>query len=159
MKVSLSSILERFENGVAALGLGLMLLLVCVEILMRNVGQSSFLWAEEVARYLMIWSVYFAAASLVSSGGHLRVELLLDKVGPKVRKWLNVFAEIWVLAFAVALTISGYQFVETSFFIGFTSADSNFPLKLAWMYLVIPVTFFLTVIHAAVRLFKLFTKN
>lgn len=159
MKTSLSSILESLENGVAAFGLALMLVLVCVEILMRNVAQASFLWAEEVARYLMIWSVYFAAASLVGSGGHLRVELLVDKVGPKLRKALNIFAEIWVLAFAVALTISGYQFVETSFFIGFTSADSNFPLKLAWMYLVIPLTFFLTVIHAGLRLIKLLTSK
>lgn len=159
MRTPLSSLLETFENGVAALGLWLMLILVCVEILMRNVGQGSFMWAEEVARYLMIWSVYFAAASLISSGGHLRVELLLDRAGPKLRKTLNVFAESWVLAFAVALTISGYQFVESSFIIGFTSADSNFPLKLAWMYLVIPLTFFLTVIHASLRLIKLLTQH
>lgn len=151
--------LDRLENGIATAGLCLMLLLVSCEIVNRNVFNTSFQWVEEVARYLMIWSVYFAAANLVSTGGHLRVELLLDRAGPRMRRVLNGLAELWVAVFGIAITISGYQFVESSFIMGFTSADSDFPLKLAWVYLVIPLTFCLTALHAALRLARTFRQR
>ncbi|MEO8930640.1 MAG: TRAP transporter small permease subunit, partial [Caldimonas sp.] len=72
--------LIRFEEAVAAIGLLLMLVQVCTEIVLRDFFNTSFLWSEEVARYLMIWSVYFGAAAAVGTNGHLRIEMLIDAV-------------------------------------------------------------------------------
>ena len=43
--------LISFEEGVAAIGLTLMLVQVCTEIVLRDFFNTSFLWSEEVARY------------------------------------------------------------------------------------------------------------
>ena len=141
--------LIRFEEAVAAIGLLLMLVQVCTEIVLRDFFNTSFLWSEEVARYLMIWSVYFGAAAAVGTNGHLRIEMLIDSVSPRVRHLLDGIAQFWVLAFSLAITYAGYSMVRDSFASGMVSADSNLPFQLAWVQLVIPLTFALSAIHAA----------
>lgn len=137
-----------FEEGVAAFGLVLMLTLVCVEIVKREVFNTSYLWAEEVARYLMVWSVYFGASAAIASQEHLRIDMLLTHVSPKVRRSLDLIANLWVLAFSLALAYAGYQYVRDSFEFGFVSADSNLTLQMGWIQLVIPITFGLSAIHS-----------
>lgn len=141
--------LITFEEGVAGLGLFLMLFQVCMEIVLRNFFNTSFLWSEEVARYLMIWSVYFGAAAAVGTNGHLRIEMLIDVVPARVRQVLDTLAQLWVLGFSLAITWAGYTLVRDSFASGIVSADSNLPLQLGWIQLVIPLTFALSAIHAA----------
>jgi len=138
-----------FEEAVAAIGLLLMLVQVCTEIVLRDFFNTSFLWSEEVARYLMIWSVYFGAAAAVGTNGHLRIEMLIDAVPPRVRHVLDGIAQFWVLAFSLAITYAGYSMVRDSFASGMVSADSNLPFQLGWVQLVIPITFALSAIHAA----------
>ncbi len=143
--------LVRFEQWVAGLGLLLMLCQVCLEIVLRNVFNTSFLWSEEVARYLMVWSVYFGAAAAVGSGSHLRIDMLIDHVRPGVRRVLDTMAQLWVLAFSVGIAYAGWTVVQESFSMGMVSADSNLPLQLGWVQLVIPLTFALSSLHAGWR--------
>lgn len=151
------SALVRFEERVAALGLFVMLFQVCLEIVLRNFFNTSFLWSEEVSRYLMIWSVYFGAAAAVGTDSHLRIDMLIDNVPAPVRRVLDTVAQLWVLAFSVALTCAGYLVVRDSFAMGMVSADSNLPIQLGWIQLVIPLTFGLSAIHAAWRTVQLVT--
>lgn len=146
---------HTFEEWVAAFGMFLMLVLVCVEITKREFFNSSFLWSEEVARYLMIWSIYFGASAAVASGSHLRIDMLIDIVPIRVRRVLDVFAHFWVCAFSLAITYAGYRYVSDSFSQGFVSADSNLSLEMGWIQLVIPVTFALSALHALRQLAKL----
>ncbi|MBU1358410.1 MAG: TRAP transporter small permease [Gammaproteobacteria bacterium] len=149
--------LIRFEETVAAIGLFVMLVQVCTEIVLRNFFNTSFLWSEEVSRYLMIWSVYFGAAAAVGTNGHLRIDMLIDNVPAPVRRVLDTLAQLWVLAFSIALTCAGYMVVRDSFAMGMVSADSNLPIQLGWIQLVIPLTFGLSAIHAAWRTWLLLT--
>ena len=137
-----------FEEAVAALAMLLMLTLVCGEILARQAFNASFMWAEEVARYLMIWSVYFGAAAAVASRQHLRIEMMVDVLPHAARRVLAVVAQLWVLAFSLAITYAGYLWVRDSFQFGMVSADSNLAVQLGWIQLVIPVTFALSAIHS-----------
>ncbi|MDO8534027.1 MAG: TRAP transporter small permease [Xanthobacteraceae bacterium] len=146
---------HTFEDWVAALGMVLMLVLVCVEITKREFFNSSFLWSEEVARYLMIWSVYFGASAAVASSSHLRIDMLINMVPRRVRRVLDIFAQVWVCAFSLAITYAGYRYVQDSFSLGFVSADSNLPLQMGWIQLVIPITFALSAFHALRQLSKL----
>lgn len=144
--------LVRFEELVSALGLFLMLFQVCLEIVLRNFFNTSFLWSEEVSRYLMIWSVYFGASAAISQGLHLRVDMVIDHVGPRVRRVLDFIAQLWVLGFSVSITVAGYLMVRDTFRIDMMSADSNLAIPLGYIQLVIPLTFGLSVVHALASL-------
>lgn len=148
LSVGHKSWLVRFEEAVSALGLFLMLFQVCLEIVLRNFFNTSFLWSEEVSRYLMIWSVYFGASAAISNGLHLRVDMVIDHVGPRVRRVLDLVAQLWVLGFSLAITVAGYLMVRDTFQINMMSADSNLAIPLGYIQLVIPLTFGLSVLHA-----------
>lgn len=147
--------LVRFEEAVSAFGLLLMLVQVCLEIVLRTFFNTSFLWSEEVSRYLMIWSVYFGASAAIANGSHLRVDMLIDHVGPRVRRVLDFVAQTWVLGFSVAITVAGYMMVRDTFGLDMMSADSNLAIPLGYIQLVIPLTFGLSVVHALASLVAL----
>lgn len=77
--------------------------------------------AGEIAGYAMAASIFLALAHTFHSGGHIRVNLLLTHVGPRLRRAL----EYWCLAllalvgglfgvFSIKLVIDSYAFGDVS---------------------------------------------
>ncbi len=77
--------------------------------------------AGEIAGYAMAASIFLALAHTFHSGGHIRVNLLLTHVGPRLRRAL----EYWCLAFlalvgglfgvfSIKLVIDSYGFGDVS---------------------------------------------
>ena len=85
----------------AALCLIMILLLILVQMLARWTGEV-FPGAPDYAGYAMAAASFLAFASALNKGSHIRVSLLLNAVGPKLRHWLNVWC------FAVATAVGWY---------------------------------------------------
>ena len=59
-------------------------------------------WAEEVDRYLFIWSVYLGALVALQRGTHIRVTFAVDAMGPAgaaLSKWLSRLVALGAFAF------------------------------------------------------------
>ena len=59
-------------------------------------------WAEEVDRYLFIWSVYLGALVALQRDTHIRVTFAIDAMGPAgaaFSKWLSRIAALGAFAF------------------------------------------------------------
>jgi TRAP-type C4-dicarboxylate transport system permease small subunit len=56
-------------------------------------------WSEEVPRVAFLWMTYIAIAVAVRRGQSLRITLLIDRLGPLARLWLEMFmhAAIFVM--------------------------------------------------------------
>lgn len=95
------SILDRvyFGSGViAALFLIAILSLIVIQMLARWTGEV-FPGAPDYAGYCMAAASFFAFAHALNRGAHIRVSMLLNAVGPKVRRLL----ETWCFAIASVL--------------------------------------------------------
>ena len=92
--------LYRFCGYLAGLCIAMMLIIIVAQVVMRWSG-ASFPGAASYAGYLMGTSTFFALAYTFNAGGHIRVELLIDRAG-RFRPVL----EVWTLA--VATAISGF---------------------------------------------------
>ncbi len=102
---SVRSILDRvyFGSGViAALFLIAILSLIVIQMLARWTGEV-FPGAPDYAGYCMAAASFFAFAHALNRGAHIRVSILLNAVGPRVRRLL----ETW--CFAVATGLGWYQ--------------------------------------------------
>ena len=141
----------RFEGIVSGLALAVMLAVVLLEIVARDLFNRSFAWSDEASRYLMIWSVYFGSVAAVRARTHLRVDLLLVRMPPALRRAADLFAELCVFAFSVALTFAGFRYVRDTFAMGFVSADSNLAIPIWIVQTVIPLTFLLSAVYAALN--------
>jgi TRAP-type C4-dicarboxylate transport system permease small subunit len=55
--------------------------------------------ASELRGYLVVASTFLGLAPTLRSGGHIRVELFASRLGPRARRWL----EVWCLAAGLVL--------------------------------------------------------
>src|SRR5262245_52716535 len=72
---------------IAALILLAMVILVTADIVLRNVSRIGFPWANEVSEYALYAIVLLTAPWLLRRGQHVRVDLVLTLVPPRVA-WL-----------------------------------------------------------------------
>ncbi|MBT4933840.1 MAG: TRAP transporter small permease subunit [Rhodospirillaceae bacterium] len=104
--ISVRSMLDRlyFGSGIlAALFLISILSLIVIQMLARWTGEV-FSGAPDYAGYCMAAASFFAFAHALNRGAHIRVSILLNAVGPKTRRVL----EIWCFSIATGL---GWYFV------------------------------------------------
>ncbi len=82
--------------------LGLMLVLVAdvfLGVWSRYVLQATFQWYDEVARLCFVWMVFLGAASAVRRGAHFRLHLLIDRLGPRLRRATDLVVGLLVVVF------------------------------------------------------------
>lgn len=88
----------------AALCLIAILLLIVVQMVARWTGEV-FPGAPDYAGYAMAAASFLAFANALNRGSHIRVSILLNAVGPKVRRVLDIWcfgigaAVIWYFVF------------------------------------------------------------
>ena len=93
------AVLARILRGVVG---ALMLGAVGVNlanIVGRYVFSRPFISAEEIMQFLSVWAVMLGAAVITREASHLRMDALHHLASPRVRRALDLFAD--VVAFAV----------------------------------------------------------
>jgi TRAP-type C4-dicarboxylate transport system permease small subunit len=86
-----------------AIALGLMVLAVCADIVLRNLGLTSLPWTIELTEYVLYGGTFLAAPRVLRSAGHVRVEILHDVVPPSVARGLDKLADLLGLGISLVL--------------------------------------------------------
>jgi len=130
--------------NVSAACVFLLFILVTIQVVLRYGFGYTSLFPEEIARYLLVWSVMLGAAEAVYTGDHLRVDFLVKFLSKKARfSWL-LFLEL--MAFSVFLILL-YTGIKSAVFLhGQESAGLQIPLS--FPYLAIPLFAILACIFA-----------
>jgi len=92
---------SRLGAYLSALSMVLIVGLISVEIVYRSVFNSSTLVADEFSGYLMVMTVMAGLAYTLESDSHIRITLLLVKLGPNAKRFMEVLAT----GLALALTL------------------------------------------------------
>jgi len=89
-------------------------------------------WAEEVIVYVAVWAVMIAASELVSRDGHVRPDLVLRLLKPRVQRWVEMFNCLVAIAFTFGMVWYGWDVVATALLLDQrSSTDLQFPM---WIY-------------------------
>lgn len=70
-----------------------------------------YIWTEEMARFLFIWTIMIGAMIGVRERGHFEVDLW-PRLGPKAEAGVRLLVSIAVLAFALVFVWSGIEFTR-----------------------------------------------
>jgi TRAP-type transport system small permease protein len=92
----------------------------------------SYIWTEELARFLFIWMVMIGAMLGVREMAHFNVDLWAD-ISPRVNAALNLLTNFFTLLFALVFVVSGFEF--TRFALNRISELAELPLwviHVAW---------------------------
>ena len=93
----------------------LMALIIVAEVVARNLFKFSFLYIEEISGYLMVCTIFLGLAITMKEGRHIRVDLIIDKLSARKKKWLNISACSLGLFFAMTFFIGSLWFVKESY--------------------------------------------
>lgn len=82
--------LDQISAYLAAVGLAVMSAIVVFEVIIRFLFAQSTLIADEIASYMLAMLSFFAMGYALRTEGHIRIDLLYERLPPVVRKWTEV---------------------------------------------------------------------
>lgn len=87
-------VLEKVEKAILAVTVGIMVIIIAYQVIMRYIFAHANSWSEELARYLFIYDVMIGAAIAIRRNSHLQIDILINLMKPKVRTILTIIATL-----------------------------------------------------------------
>ncbi len=87
---------------------------VFVQVVLRYVFATSFLWGEELSLFAFIWCVYLGAAICVWRRSHFAFDLFADRLTGRAAGLQSLIVDLCVLLVAVVMLKDGWAFSELS---------------------------------------------
>lgn len=110
-------------------------------------------WAEEVIVYIAVWAVMIVASNLVKTDGHVRPDLVLRILPPRIQRWVETFNCLVAIVFCFGMVWYGWDVVNTALLLDQrSSSDLQFPIS--YYYLALPVGGGLMLVRYCVRLIR-----
>ena len=101
---------ERVITWAARLG-GLLILavgfFVFYEVVCRHVFHSPTLWVMDYSIYLIMWAVLLGSAYTMRTHGQVLVDVVINKISPAHRRFIEFGIHIIILAFALTIAVAG----------------------------------------------------
>ncbi len=133
----LQQIDKHFEEWVMItllIGIGVVML---TQVVLRYVFVAPLSWAEEVCRYLFVWTAFLSIGYSFRSGRVLAVDALYSKFPEVVRKVVDVVGSVLTLGLFAFLFIRAIHIYGAIGRSGQVSSALEFPMK--YVYLAAPV--------------------
>ncbi len=109
----------------------LLVVVVFADVVMRYLFNMSFVFTQELEWHLFGFIFLMGAGYTLLHNGHVRVDIIYQRLGPKAQAWINLFGTIFFLfpgCFLIVVTSLG--FVESSFAVLEGSPDpGGIPLR------------------------------
>ncbi|MEA2928905.1 MAG: TRAP-type transport system small permease protein [Hyphomicrobiales bacterium] len=92
----------------------------------------SYIWTEELSRFLFIWMVMLGAMIGIREGTHFEVDVW-PELSPRANALLRIVSHIFVLIFALVFVYWGIKFVQFGWYQESELAELPMPfIFLAW---------------------------
>ena len=149
----LDKILTWFENTLIVTGLLSVAFVLFINVIMRYVFKSGVVWAEEYARYAIVWIVMAGSGAAVRENQHMSITALVDITKGKTFHFIiNMFVLIISLSFSFFLIYSGIRLTMSMMANNQLSPALEIPL---WtIYVSIPIGGLLMVIRFIQSFFR-----
>lgn len=134
---------------VVILLLVVMSVVVFSNVSLRYVTGQSITWADEVARYLMIWMTFLASGLVLRQGGHVAITNLHDVLPLPLRRLLRAAIVALLLFFFAYMVWVGQQYMvrmgrqltpatRISYWYIYLAMPAGFSLLIAHLLLIAP---------------------
>ncbi|MGM0701499.1 MAG: TRAP transporter small permease subunit [Pseudomonadota bacterium] len=105
---ALDRIVTRGGRGAAWLVLLAMGISV-VEVFMRYAFNAPTSWVHETVVFLIAMIFALGGPAAMARNGHIRVRVLYDSVGPRLRHWLDRFNDLVTLGFCLTMSYAAFH--------------------------------------------------
>jgi TRAP-type C4-dicarboxylate transport system permease small subunit len=138
----------------AALILLAMVVLVTADIVLRNTARVGFAWANEITEYALYLITLLTAPWLLRRGQHVRIDMALVLVPPRLAWMMEAAADIVGLAASLVLIWYGSVMTAQSARLG-SLTIKNLVFPEWWLLWPLPLCFVLIAIEFVFRFHRL----
>lgn len=149
---SMNKILKTIEQYFIGILLLIVAIILFVNVILR-LFDSSIMWAEEFARYAIVWITFIGASVCIYKGAHIGVDIVKEGLGEKGKKALSIFTTILSLLFVIFLTYASFNITMSVHNTGQYSSTMEIPMTI--VYAAMPVGGILMVLRYLEELIKL----
>lgn len=121
----------------------MLVMTMAVEVLRREVFAYSSIWGEEIVRYSFIYLAWIGAAVAVKDRAHIRIDVIMHYVSPRLKALLYIFGDLVMLVVAVIALYWAYETVHVS--AKFGSVSHGLRISMVWFLMAVPMGFALMV--------------
>lgn len=123
----------------------MLVITMAVEVLRREVFSYSSIWGEEIVRYSFIYLAWIGAAAAVKERAHIRIDVLMHYLSPRMKTLLYIFGDFVMLGVAVGALVWSFETVHVSWTFG--SVSHGLRVSLVWFLMAVPAGFTLMIVR------------
>jgi len=151
----LRAVIHRAEEGLLALILGVMTTLTFVQVVLRYVFNTGFLWALEANFYLFAWLVLIGLAYGVRERAHIGVDAAVRLFSPPTRRILGLVVVALALLYGALMMYGSVAYIDRLMIIDIEAED--IPVKRWILSLCLPIGFALLLIRLLQMAWRIWT--
>ena len=145
--------LAGLAMALAAAGLLLALALIGWAVVMRYAFNAAPVWVDEVVGFLLVGIVMLAASQTFRRGEHIGVDLLVERLNTRSRRWAAAWAALATLCITGVLIVNGWETAMLARTLGLLT-EGHLEWPTWWLMLLMPVGGLLLLLAAVEALWR-----
>ncbi|MBL0713862.1 MAG: TRAP transporter small permease [Desulfosarcina sp.] len=130
---------DNFENYICQFLLSFFILLLFIQIILREVFSLNISWGEELARFAFVWFVFFGASYAARLSAHNRVTFQFRWFSKKTQNYIEAFADtLWIL-FNIVMIYKSIYLIRSMLQYPYISPTLGW--SMAYVYMIFPLSF------------------
>ncbi|MEJ2620707.1 MAG: TRAP transporter small permease [Candidatus Thiodiazotropha sp.] len=138
----LKQLLNRAEESIISLLLVTMTLLVFLEVVLRFVFNTGFLWAQELTLHLSAWFVLFGISYGLKVGAHIGVDAFVKTLPDSIHRIVSLLAVVLSLVYCGLFLYGSWVYLSKMKKIGIELEDIPVEIWMAHSILIIGLGLF-----------------
>ncbi len=137
----INRLVSAVEDVLIVLFLGVMVIMVLLQIILRNLYQTGIMGGDDLVRHLVLWIAFFGAGVATRSNAHVRMDALTNFMSDQMIKYADIIVSIFSLIISGVLVYASFNFVYIEFQTQGRSPFLNLPIWL--MQSILPLGYLL----------------
>lgn len=121
----------------------MLVITMSIEVLRREIFAYSSIWGEEIVRYSFIYLAWIGAAAAVRERAHIRIDVIMHYLSPRLKALLYVFGDL--VMFGVAIIAVYWSFEAVMVSAKFGSVTDGLRVSKVWFLMAVPLGFSLMI--------------
>ena len=136
---------NRLEEILIGSLLAVMVIVTCLQVILRYVFDSGIVWGLEATSYAFLWMVLLGLSYGVRTNSHIAADFLITRVPSKSRRLLLLLSVALGLIYTLTMLYGTYIYVERLYLLEIHA--QNIPLPKWLLSSVLPFGFFLLLLR------------
>lgn len=144
---------DNLEKWLLTFFLLAMTVILVYQIMLRTFFNDSVTWAEELSRFILVWSGFLSISYTIRNGSAMRLTMILEMLPRLARNFILILAQ------AIVAAVFLWMFYEACAMMkNIRQSSAALELSMKWVYLSLPVGFGLTIVRCCQNIWRM-SKN